>query len=61
MAFEVRDPAGALRASVAADGTVKARGTVIGFINPDGSAGDAYEESLGPNESVMLFGVHYTR
>jgi len=41
MALEIRDASGSVRATIAADGTVTARGSVIGFINPDGSAGDA--------------------
>lgn len=43
MAMDIVDArTGVVRATVASDGTVSARGTVIGYINPDGSAGDAY-------------------
>lgn len=45
-AFEIRDASGQVRASVASDGTVTSRGAVVGFINPDGSAGDAYDRRL---------------
>lgn len=50
--MEIRDASGSLRANIAADGTVTARGTTIGFINPDGSAGDAYVLAFG--KSLLL-------